>query len=58
MYVCMYACREEGLWKLKEDPAGREAYLNETPGCKSVLPRIVKVLQASLIYLPNSAHIS
>lgn len=34
---------EQGLWNLRDDPAAREAYLNETPGVKSVLPRIVKV---------------
>lgn len=34
---------EQGLWNLKGDAAAREAYLNEVPGLKSVLPRIVKV---------------
>lgn len=34
---------EQGLWALKGDEAAREAYLNESPGLKSVLPRIVKV---------------
>ena len=34
---------EEGLWRTKADPAAREAYLAEVAGCKSVLPRIVKV---------------
>jgi len=34
---------EQGLWRVKDDPVAKEAYLAETPGCKSVLPRIVKV---------------
>jgi ribosome-binding ATPase YchF (GTP1/OBG family) len=34
---------EEGLWKCKDDPVAKEAYLNEVPGLKSTLPRIVKV---------------
>ena len=31
-----------GLWNTRDDPAAREAYLAETPGLKSALPRIVK----------------
>lgn len=34
---------EQGLWNLRNDAAAKEAYLNETAGLKSVLPRIVKV---------------
>lgn len=34
---------EQGLWNVKGDPAAKEAYLAETAGCKSALPRIVKV---------------
>lgn len=34
---------EEQLWKLKGDPAAKEAYLAEVDGLKSTLPRIVKV---------------
>lgn len=34
---------EQGLWALREDPVAREAYLAETAGLKSVLPRIVKI---------------
>lgn len=34
---------EQGLWNLREDAAAKEAYLAETAGLKSVLPRIVKV---------------
>jgi obg-like ATPase 1 len=34
---------EQGLWAVRNDPALKEAYLNESPGLKSVLPRIVKV---------------
>lgn len=34
---------EQAYWNLREDPAGREAFLAEAAGAKSVLPRIVKV---------------
>mmetsp|Transcript_113602 Transcript_113602/g.244590 ORF Transcript_113602/g.244590 Transcript_113602/m.244590 type:complete len:409 (-) Transcript_113602:112-1338(-) len=34
---------EQELWHLRDDPAGREAFLAEANGLKSVLPRIVKV---------------
>ncbi len=34
---------EQSLWALRDDPAGREAFLEITPGCKSVLPRVVKI---------------
>jgi obg-like ATPase 1 len=37
---------EQALWALNEQPnpeAAREAFLAETPGCKSALPRIIKV---------------
>ena len=34
---------EQGLWNVKNDPVAKEAYLSETAGCKSALPRIVKV---------------
>lgn len=34
---------EQGLWNVKGDAAAKEAYLAETAGCKSALPRIVKV---------------
>ncbi len=34
---------EQGLWNVRDDPAAKQAYLDETPGCKSILPRIVKV---------------
>ena len=34
---------EQGLWNLRNDPAGKEAYLAEANGAKSILPRIVKV---------------
>jgi obg-like ATPase 1 len=34
---------EQAYWNLRNDPAGREALLAESPGLKSVLPRIVKV---------------
>jgi obg-like ATPase 1 len=34
---------EQKLWELRNDPAGKEAFLNESAGLKSVLPRIVKV---------------
>jgi obg-like ATPase 1 len=34
---------EQKLWELRGDPAGKEAFLNESAGLKSVLPRIVKV---------------
>jgi ribosome-binding ATPase YchF (GTP1/OBG family) len=51
---------EQGLWNVKGDPAAKEAYLAETAGCKSALPRIVKVgynalnLQVSLLSVSNS----
>jgi len=34
---------EQGLWNTREDPVAREAYLGETPGLTSAIPRIVKV---------------
>eukprot|EP00607_Mallomonas_marina_P010614 CAMPEP_0182421558 /NCGR_PEP_ID=MMETSP1167-20130531/6975_1 /TAXON_ID=2988 /ORGANISM="Mallomonas Sp, Strain CCMP3275" /LENGTH=411 /DNA_ID=CAMNT_0024598807 /DNA_START=59 /DNA_END=1294 /DNA_ORIENTATION=- len=34
---------EQKLWEVKGDAAAKEAFLAETPGVKSVLPRIVKV---------------
>lgn len=34
---------EQELWKIKDDPAAKQAFLAETPEVKSVLPRIVKV---------------
>lgn len=34
---------EQELWKTKDDPAAREAFLAENADVKSVLPRIVKV---------------
>ena len=34
---------EQQYWNLREDPVAREAFLAESPGLKSVLPRIVKV---------------
>jgi len=34
---------EQGLWGVNGDAAAKEAYLAESPGLKSVLPRIVKV---------------
>lgn len=34
---------EQSLWALKDDPAGKEVFLAESPGLKSVLPRIIKV---------------
>jgi obg-like ATPase 1 len=34
---------EQHLWNLKGDPAAKEAFLAQTPGLKSVLPRVVKV---------------
>lgn len=34
---------EQGLWEVKDDPVAKQAYLDEVPGLKSVLPRIVKV---------------
>lgn len=34
---------EQDLWKTRDDPAAREAFLAQCPGTKSVLPRIVKV---------------
>jgi obg-like ATPase 1 len=34
---------EQQLWNLRDDPAAREAFLNEVPDLKSALPRIVKV---------------
>lgn len=34
---------EAGLWNLRNDPAGKEAYLADANGAKSILPRIVKV---------------
>ena len=50
---------EQGLWNVKGDPAAKEAYLAETAGCKSALPRIVKVgynalnLQVTAQYRPR-----
>lgn len=37
------AAWETELWRLRDDPAAKEAFLAETPGVKSVLPRTVKV---------------
>jgi len=34
---------EQGLFDIRDDPVATEAYLAETPGIKSVLPRVVKV---------------
>lgn len=34
---------EQAYWKTRSDPAAREEFLNEIPGLKSVLPRIVKI---------------
>ena len=34
---------EQELWKVKDDPAAKEAFLAEANGAKSILPRIVKV---------------
>lgn len=34
---------EQQLWAVRNDPEKKEAFLNETPGLKSALPRIVKV---------------
>lgn len=34
---------EQAYWSARSDPAALEAILNEVPGIKSVLPRIVKV---------------
>jgi obg-like ATPase 1 len=34
---------EQELWKVKDDPAAKEAFLALTPDTKSILPRIVKV---------------
>mmetsp|Transcript_21681 Transcript_21681/g.19748 ORF Transcript_21681/g.19748 Transcript_21681/m.19748 type:complete len:406 (+) Transcript_21681:54-1271(+) len=34
---------EQAYWATRNDPAAREAFLNEVPGLKSALPRIVKI---------------
>lgn len=34
---------EQGLWNVRNDPVAKEAYLAESAGLKSILPRIVKV---------------
>ncbi len=34
---------EQELWKVKDDPAAKEAFLAEAGGAVSILPRIVKV---------------
>lgn len=34
---------EQEYWNMRENPEAREAFVNEVPGTKSVLPRIVKV---------------
>lgn len=39
---------EQELWKVKGDPTAKQAFLDEVPGLKSVLPRIVKVGYNSL----------
>lgn len=39
---------EQALWNTKDDPAAREAFLAETPGLGSAIPRIVKVGQRVL----------
>jgi ribosome-binding ATPase YchF (GTP1/OBG family) len=39
---------EQSLWALREDATAKEAFLAETPGLKSVLPRIIKVGQQVL----------
>lgn len=39
---------EQALWNLRENPTAREAFLNEVPGLKSVLPRIIKVGNTAL----------
>lgn len=37
---------EQQLWALKDNAVAREAFLAETDGLKSILPRIVKVTAA------------
>lgn len=34
---------EQELWNLRDDEAGTKAFLDQTPGVKSVLPRITKI---------------
>jgi len=34
---------EQELWKVRNDEALKEAFLSETPGLKSALPRIIKI---------------